>query len=153
MEFWEVVARESIRDLAARYGAKIDAGRFAEVLELFLPDAVLEVPDGAGGWRQYQGREAIGGVFGEAGSGGEGNVAAGPPSYVRHFIATHQIDLVDEHHASGRMYYAVVTAHGLDRWGRFIDEYEEDEGRWRFRRRRTTGDGHADVSVLNGITG
>jgi hypothetical protein len=144
VELWEVVAREGIRDLVARYAANIDAGRFAEVLELFLPDAVLEVPDGSGGWRQFQGHETIGGMFrGVTSPEGRSPGAVDPPSYVRHFIATHQIDVRDEHHARGRLYYAVVMAHGLDRWGRFIDEYEADEGRWRFRRRRTTGDGQA----------
>ena len=35
MELWELVARESIRDLVARYNANGDSGRFDQVLELF----------------------------------------------------------------------------------------------------------------------
>ena len=41
MELWELTARESIRDLVARYNANADTGRFDQVLELFAPDAVM----------------------------------------------------------------------------------------------------------------
>src|SRR3954454_4093763 len=46
MEHWELAAREAIRDLVARYNANGDAGRFAPVVELFAPDAVMDVGDG-----------------------------------------------------------------------------------------------------------
>ena len=42
MEHWELIARESIRDLAARYNANGDAGRIDQVVELFAEDAVLD---------------------------------------------------------------------------------------------------------------
>ena len=54
MELWELTARESIRDLVARYNANGDTGRFPQVLELFAPDAVMEVPGGV-----YEGTERI----------------------------------------------------------------------------------------------
>src|SRR5579864_7356005 len=38
MEFWELIAREAIRDLVARYNANADTGRFDQVMELFSPD-------------------------------------------------------------------------------------------------------------------
>jgi hypothetical protein len=31
--------------------------------------------------------------------------------------------------------------HGLDHWGRYLDEYEERDGRWRITRRRALSDG------------
>ena len=40
---WELVARESIRDLVARYNANGDSGRFDQVMALFAPDAVMEI--------------------------------------------------------------------------------------------------------------
>ena len=43
MELWELVARESIRDLVARYNANGDAGRFDQVWTLFADDAVMEL--------------------------------------------------------------------------------------------------------------
>ncbi len=54
MEIWELIARESIRDLVARYNANGDSGRFDPMLELFAEDAVLEVPG-----RRLEGRAAI----------------------------------------------------------------------------------------------
>ncbi|NCZ70997.1 MAG: hypothetical protein EBY80_12700 [Actinobacteria bacterium] len=42
-EIWQVTAREAIRDLVTRYNANGDTGRFAQVRELFLPDAVMTI--------------------------------------------------------------------------------------------------------------
>ena len=58
MESWELVARESIRDLVARYNANADSGRFDQVLECFAPDAVMEL-DG----RPYRGHDEIRTIF------------------------------------------------------------------------------------------
>src|SRR3954464_15685043 len=43
MEQWELVAREAIRDLVARYNANGDSGRIDEVIALFAPHAVLDI--------------------------------------------------------------------------------------------------------------
>ena len=53
MEHWELDAREQLRDLVARYNANGDTGRFEQVLDLFAPDAVMEIGDG----RTYTGRD------------------------------------------------------------------------------------------------
>ena len=135
MEPWELVARESIRDLVARYNANGDAGRFDPMLELFAEDAVLEVPDGV-----HRGRAAIRALFeGVAKRTGAGGNAA----FIRHFTATHQIDLVSQGEARGRCYYAVLTERGLDHWGRYLDEYRRIDGRWLFWRRKVTKDAGA----------
>jgi hypothetical protein len=132
MEPWELVARESIRDLVARYNANGDAGRFDPMLELFAEDAVLEIPDGV-----QRGKAAIRALFeGVAKRTGAGGSAA----FIRHFTATHQIDLVSESEARGRCYYAVLTERGLDHWGRYLDEYRRLDGRWLFWRRKVTVD-------------
>ena len=132
MESWEVVARESIRDLVARYNANGDAGRIAQVMALFSPDAEMYLDDGT----SYSGLTEIRTIFdGAVASGGE------VPAYIRHFVATHQIDIADDRHGSGRCYYQVITAKGLDHWGRYIDEYERVGGRWLFSSRRVTLDG------------
>jgi uncharacterized protein (TIGR02246 family) len=130
----ELAAREAIRDLVARYNALGDAGRLDELAELFCPDAELVVER-----RPQRGRAAIRALFeaaaGEARAGGGIRV-------LRHFTATHAIDLLDDAHARGRCYYLVLTEHGLDHWGRYDDRYRLDgEGRWRFERRAVTVDG------------
>jgi hypothetical protein len=140
MQLWELAAREEIRDVVARYNANGDSGRFAQVVELFAPDAVMDV-DG----RRFEGRDGIlellTGTRDRAGFGGH-------PIYLRHFTATHQIDLIDESRATGRSYYQVLTAIGLDHWGRYIDEYRTVDGTWRFARRRVTVDGRNPESLM-----
>lgn len=142
MEQWELVAREQIRDLVARYSANGDSGRFAQVLELFAEDAVMEIGDD----QVYRGRAEIETIF----TGTRDRLRrASDLGYMRHFTATHQIDVHDVEHADGRCYYSVVTAAGLDHWGRYLDRYVRVGDRWRFGHRRVTVDGRADDSFAN----
>ncbi len=133
METWELVARESIRDLVARYNASGDAGRFDTMLELFTDDAILVVPDGT-----HQGRENIR-MFFESVATGNGRRPG--VRLIRHFTATHQIDVLDLHAARGRCYYQVLTDAGLDHWGRYVDRYRRTDAGWRFQERRVSIDG------------
>ena len=137
MELWELTAREAIRDLVARYNANGDTGRFAQVLELFAEDAVMEVPG-----VRYDGRDGIATLFTGTQQNVKGLAEPGRPVYLRHNTSTHQIDLLDPTHAKGRCYYFVLLPHGVDHWGRYIDEYEMRDGRWQFTHRRVTMDGY-----------
>jgi hypothetical protein len=137
MELWELTARESIRDLVARYNANGDTGRFEQVLELFAPDAVMELDGG----RRHTGLAEIATIFTGASAAFE---TWSGPVYLRHFTATHQIDVIDRTRATGRCYYAVMTSIGLDHWGRYVDEYGVVDGRWRFTRRKVTTDGRTE---------
>jgi uncharacterized protein (TIGR02246 family) len=135
MEHWELVARESIRDLVARYNANGDSGRFEPMLSLFAEDATVELPTGV-----HRGVDAIRRAFeGVARRTGQGPRAAA--KLVRHFTATHQIDVLSPSEARGRSYYAVLTERGLDHWGRYVDDYRRIDGRWLFWRRVVTTDG------------
>ena len=149
MEVWELAAREGIRDLVARYNANGDSGRFAQVLELFAPDAAMELVDAGGDVRAVRGsrchRHRLHRHQGPVGRRGSG--PPGRPHHVRHFVATHQIDVEDRTHASGRSYFAVLMAHGLDHWGRYLDRYEERDGRWLFTLRRALPDGRTEHAV------
>lgn len=150
MEVWEVVARECIRDLVTRYNTNGDSGRFANVLSLFTDDATMEL-DRAGGAELYRGHAEILTIFTGtkdrwAGQLGRGESTDAAPTYVRHRVATHQIDIDDPSHARGYCYYQVVMAHGLDHWGRYFDRYERRGGRWLFAHRRVTRDGQVELS-------
>jgi hypothetical protein len=138
MELWELVARESIRDLVARYNANGDTGRFAQVFELFAPDAVMELHDG----ELYEGIERIETIFTGTQATVKGLDSSKGRVYMRHHTSTLQIDVLDNTHARGRCYYQVLMGHGLDHWGRYMDEYELRDGRWLFTRRRVTMDGY-----------
>ena len=59
-----------------------------------------------------------------------------------------QLAGVHESRATGRSYYQVLTAIGLDHWGRYIDEYRTVDGTWRFARRRVTVDGRNPESLM-----
>ena len=143
MEPFELEARESIRDLVARYNANGDSGRFDDMLALFAEDATLELAEGT-----YTGRAAIRAFFeGVAKRTGVG--AERRATFVRHFTATHQIDVVSQSDARGRCYYAVLTDRGLDHWGRYVDEYRRSGGRWLFLRRKVT----LDAAVPGGWAG
>lgn len=134
MEPWELAARESIRDLVARYNANGDSGRFDPLIDLFAEDAVMELPNG-----RHEGRAAIRAMF-EAVAEGTGEGAEARAHFIRHFTATLQIDVHDEREATSRCYYAVLTDRGLDHWGRYIDRYRCVEGRWLFWHRKVTLD-------------
>jgi hypothetical protein len=141
MEHWELVARESIRDLVTRYNSNGDTGRFDQVVELFALDAVME--GGEGG--EKVGPDEIRSIF----TGASANARYGEhPVYLRHMTATHQIDVLDQSTAKGRCYYFVLTAIGLDHWGRYVDDYKVVDGTWKFARRRVTIDGKNPASLF-----
>jgi 3-phenylpropionate/cinnamic acid dioxygenase small subunit len=161
MELWELIARESIRDLVARYNANGDSGRFEEMLKVFAEDASMELVAVDGTVRRYDGIDQVATIFTEtkanwdasASSGGTGSSARGSSTsgtaarhHIRHFTATHQIDLVDESHARGRCYFLVIMPHGVDHWGRYVDEYGTRDGRWVITQRRALSDGRVDRS-------
>jgi 3-phenylpropionate/cinnamic acid dioxygenase small subunit len=148
MDVWEVIARESIRDLVTRYNANGDSGRFDNVIALFADDAVMEL-EGEDGPDLYRGHDEILSVFTGTRDrwadelGGE-EPSAAPDHYIRHRVATHQIDFDGDTHARGYCYYQVVMPHGLDHWGRYFDRYEQSDGRWLFTHRRVTVEGRTE---------
>lgn len=136
-----MVARDQIRDLVARYNANGDTGRFAQVRELFEPDAVMRVEP----HDEYVGIDAIMTIF----TGTSTNTTASTSlTHVRHFTSTHQIDFDDDDHASGRLYFAVLTDVGLDHWGRYVDTYVRTTNGWKFARRSVSVDGWSTSSLF-----
>jgi hypothetical protein len=132
MLIWELLAREQIRDLVARYNANGDSGRLDDVLTLFATDATLDI-----GSDRYRGAHEIRRMFEAAAD----ETRTEPETYIRHFTATHQIDFVSEQAARGRSYFQVLTPAGLDHWGRYVDEYVLTDGSWRFAARTVRVDG------------
>jgi hypothetical protein len=138
----DLLAREAIRDLAIRYNSYGDSGLFDRMIGLFAPDAIVEINGVA-----HRGLDEIGRVFTSVpehtSSPGDG------PAYLRHCTATHQIDLVDETTATGRCYFFVLTAVGLDHWGRYLDEYCVVDGEWRIAQRRVLTDDLSPHSIFS----
>jgi hypothetical protein len=141
MEIWELLARESVRDLVARYNANGDTGRFDQVVELFAPNAIMDIGDG----QPKNGREEIRTIFTGALDGarfGDHQV------YLRHVTGTLQIDILDQATVRSRCYYFVITDVGLDHWGRYFDEFRLVDGAWKFSHRRVTVDGRSSDSLF-----
>jgi hypothetical protein len=163
----DLLARESIRDLVARYNSYGDSGKFDLLWPLFAPDAEMEIISVHGERVIHSGIDAIKGIFTGANDRVKAQsaqpaedvpaAAPAPAMYIRHATATHQIDLVDADHATGRCYFSVIIgpvggpctdAHGvvhggLDHWGRYVDQYTRAGGVWRLQRRAVYVDGHA----------
>ncbi len=147
----DVLAREAIRDLVARYNSYGDTGKFDQLWPLFADDAVMEVGQARGERQVHVGLESVKEIF----TGAQGRVQAqdeaAATTYIRHFTATHQIDLIDAERASGRCYFAVIIGNavepgGLDHWGRYLDDYVCLAGQWKFQRRRVYVDGNSITS-------
>jgi SnoaL-like domain len=147
LELWELTARESIRDLVARFNANGDSGRFEEMMKVFADDAVMEVVAIDGTVRRYEGTAHITTIFEDAKARWDvDSTSTTVRHHVRHLTATHQIDLLDETHARGRCYFLVLMGHGLDHWGRYVDEYGVRDDRWVITNRRALTDGKIDGS-------
>lgn len=146
----DLLAREGIRDLVSRYNSYGDTGKFDLLWPLFADDAVMEVGPAGGEREIYTGLEEVKTIFTGAQDRVHDQVDA-PRTYIRHFTATHQIDLVDAGRARGRCYFAVIigsggTDGGLDHWGRYVDEYMRLDDVWKFQRRQVFVDGAAETS-------
>jgi hypothetical protein len=147
MEIWEVIARESVRDLITRYNSNGDAARWDQLEQLFSPTALMDI-DGV----LYQGRAAIMGMFRATKESAVDQhldaqnplthttmaewVARGNKPFVRHLTSTTQIDVANPTEATARSYYFVLTVHGLDHWGRYFDDFACINGQWLFVRRQ-----------------
>ena len=152
MEVWELVARESIRDCIARYNANGDSGRIDQMVAVFAPDGVMET---AG--QRYEGRAAIHAFMSSVVSAGKPDapdvgddarrrtpteewIARGRTPFIRHFTGTTQIDVLSPTEARARSYYLFLTVHGLDHWGRYLDEFAPVDGHWLITHRREITD-------------
>ena len=130
----DLIARESIRDLVARYNANGDSGRFDQVMELFARDAMMEVNGTA-----YRGLDEIRSIFTNTASDLRGFTDR---PQLRHTTSTLQIDLTGPTTARSRCYHVVLLPHGVDHWGRYLDEYGLIDDRWLFTKRKVVNDGY-----------
>jgi hypothetical protein len=123
-----IEAYEQIRQLAARYGAGLDARDIDAVVALYVDDGrpvwFGRVPEGVPG----------GAVLRAAYRASQSRY-----SQSQHFMCNHVIDLDDGDHARG-IVYALVHQELGDHWTvaamQYWDRYERHDGRWLFSERR-----------------
>ena len=117
-----ILARVHIEDTIARYNIAGDRRDLPAFVGTFCDDAIYESAvfacSGTDEIRDYleQAWQAQPDVPG--------------PRFRRHHITTTQIDLIDAHRASGRVYYLMVTDLGLDHCGYYVDRYRRIGARW-----------------------
>jgi len=141
----QLAAREAVRDLVARYTWAGDGGRSAELAGLFHPDGVLDVGEHGGRWSGRTEIEAqLDAVAARVAAAGPG------PGPVRHHVSSLLVDVTSPTTATASSYFLVLTAIGVDHWGRYRDQVAVDpaDGAWRFVERRVRVDGHAEGSLL-----
>jgi SnoaL-like domain len=116
-------------------------------MKVFADDAVMDLVATDGTVRRYEGKDHIATIFEDTKANWDVEVKpVVAHHHVRHLTATHQIDLADQLHARGRCYFLVLMGHGLDHWGRYVDEYGVRDDRWVITNRRALTDGKIDTS-------
>jgi 3-phenylpropionate/cinnamic acid dioxygenase small subunit len=146
MEAWELAAREQIRETITRYAHCVDGGRFDELVDLFVPDGVLEVE----GEPPHRGREAI--LAFVTGVGRDIAASTGAPR-IRHHVGNVLVELEGTELARARSYFLAVTDAGVDHWGRYRDRLVPSGEQWRFALRQVRTDGAAPGSWAAGRPG
>ena len=139
METWELIAREEIRELVARYAHFADTGRFDDLAALFADDGVLRIDERA----PVEGPDGIRAFLVATGD----ELRASPAvTAIRHHVASVRIDVTARDAATGAAYFLVVGDRGPDHWGRYRDRFVSRDGGWRFAERRVRVDGSAPGS-------
>jgi hypothetical protein len=134
MDVDELIAREEIRTLIARYNHAGDRGRLDELVDCFGADGVMEIE----GLAPLQGRSAIRrhleGVVADL-------AAASEHATLRHHVSSISIELDSRLEARAHSYFVVFTELGLDHWGRYADHFARVDASWQIAHRRVRVDG------------
>lgn len=142
MQVWEMVAREQIRDVLARYNWSGDAGRLDELAGTFRTDGVLEIR----GMEPLRGRAEIAAFLGgvTADTAGTGAVKR----IVRHNLANLMFTELTPDRAHVSSYFTVLTEIGLDHFGRYRDTLVPEGDGWLIEHRKVTTDWASPRSTM-----
>ncbi|MFC0206401.1 nuclear transport factor 2 family protein [Novosphingobium soli] len=142
----ELLAREAIRDLMARYTTAGDRLRVDDFVACFTQDAVIEServpPDRL---FRYEGRPAIR-AWQERWRRGEGGTHGA--TFVRHHLSTSRIELEGADGARAWTYWVAWTDIGPDHAGTYLDTLRRAEGTWLIAHRRVRLDWEAPNSLF-----
>lgn len=131
-------------DLIARYTHAGDRGRSGELAALFTVDGVLDVGVHGGRW---DGRaEIVRQLDAVADRVAQAGTSPGP---VRHHVSSLLVETDGPTTATATAYFMVMTAIGVDHWGRYQDRVTVDtDGQWRFTHRKVRVDGSVPGSLM-----
>jgi SnoaL-like domain len=142
----EMLAREAIRQVIASYTMAGDRLREEEFAALFTADAVLESEGvAAADAFRYAGKAEIRAWIGRWRQRPE---AAHQASFVRHHLATCQIELTASDAAKARTYWTAYTDIGPDHAGSYLDGFRKHGEVWLLAHRRVRLDWRSPQSLF-----
>lgn len=148
MNLEDLLAREAIRDVMARYTMAGDRLKEDEFVAVFTADAIMEsegVP--AADSFRYQGHAQIRQWISRWRNPPPG-AATHQATFVRHHLSTSQIDLIDANSARARTYWVAHTDIGPDHAGYYLDLFRQEAGVWLIAHRRVRMDWRAPNSLF-----
>src|ERR1700740_1504018 len=136
----ELLAREGVRQTMADYtmaGARL---RIDDFVSVFTEDGILETDGVAEEDRfRYAGREAIR-AWMNRWKTPAGDAPVHKSSFIRHHLATSQIELTGPETAKARTYWVAYTSIGPDHCGYYVDEFRKVGDQWLIAHRRIRED-------------
>jgi 3-phenylpropionate/cinnamic acid dioxygenase small subunit len=145
----DLLAREAIRDLLARYNMAGDRLKEDEFIAVFTADAILEsegVP--AQDAFRYNGRAEIQAWISRWRNPPAGAAPAHKATFVRHHLSTSQIDLTSATTARARTYWVAYTDIGPDHCGYYLDTFRKEGVHWLIAHRRVRLDWRSPQSLF-----
>lgn len=146
MTIEEMLAREDIRGLMAKYTVGGDRLDFKLLASVFADDGIME-----SGVLNAVGPQDIADKLTQLMSGTESSSSARAMTFSRHNLTTSLVNFDSEASASGRSYFLVMSDVGIDHSGVYFDKFIKIDGEWKIKHRRIRIDycapnGHAPVT-------
>jgi hypothetical protein len=144
----ELLAREAIRDLMARYTIAGDRLKEDEFIALFTADAIMEsegVP--ARDAFRHKGRDQIRQWISRWREPPRG-AAVTQATFVRHHLSTSHIELLSATTARARTYWVAYTDIGPDHAGYYLDAFRKEGADWLIAHRRGRLDWRSPQSLF-----
>jgi len=148
----ELLARESIRQTMANYTMAGDRLRVDDFIAQFTEDAVFEsegVPESDA--FRYEGREAMRKWLTRWSSPREGAPRTHQATFIRHHLATSQIELTGAETAKARTYWVAYTDIGPDHCGCYIDTFRKIGECWLIAHRKVRMDWRSPQSLFTTV--
>lgn len=133
------LAEHGILDTIARYAHHVDDGEFEALSRLFTADGEFTIDRFDEPLNPLRGRRQIVEYLARSAEERSRDPLRGP--YRRHHVSSTLIDVETSTRARATSYFVAVMVHGVDHWGRYVDAFELDDGRWRFANRHVHVDG------------